>query len=282
MTTGQQPTGPADRAVTVDGVPVRRGSRVRLRPHHRSDIFDLALTGRTAEVATVEEDLEGRTHVAVLLDGDPGRDLGSGTQIAHRFFFAPDELEPLGSPDGGGRPEPRVLVAGVGNIFLGDDAFGPEVAAALLDRPLPPGVHVADFGIRGMDLAYALVDGYDAAVLVDAAPRGRPPGTLHVIEPDLGEAAGAAPEAHGMDPVKVLALARRLSDGALPRVLIVGCEPESCPSGEEPEVTPGLSAPVREAVAKAVPLVEAVVSDLLAELRNRTAARPAPAEGSIR
>src|SRR5262249_12823080 len=158
-------------------------SRVRLRPRQRADILDLALDGRTGEVISVEEDLEGRIHVAVALDGDPGRELGSGAQIGHRFYFAPEELEPLVAED---RPaEPRVLVAGIGNIFLGDDAFGPEVAAALLARPCPPGVQIADFGIRGLDLAYALTDGYDAAVLVDAAPRGERPGTLQVLEPDL-------------------------------------------------------------------------------------------------
>ncbi|MER5183153.1 hydrogenase maturation protease [Streptomyces sp. NPDC002896] len=255
---------PPSRSVTVDGAVLRRGSRVRLRPRQRADIFDMALAGRTAEVAAVEEDLEGRIHVSVTLDGDPGRDLGSGAQIAHRFFFSPEELEPLGDTDDR-TADARVLVAGIGNIFLGDDAFGPEVAAALLARPHPPGVHIADFGIRGMDLAYALGHGYDAAVLVDAAPRGQGPGTLYVIEPE--EPAGEpAPEAHGMDPVRVLALARHLN-GKLPRTLIVGCEPQSCPTGEEAEVGSGFSTPVRHAVARAVDLVESVVDDLLAEAR---------------
>ncbi len=97
----------------------------------------------------------------------------------------------------------------------------------------PEGVHVADFGIRGMDLAYALQDGYDAAVFVDAVPRGDAPGTLFVIEPDL-DTGDAVPEAHGMDPVKVLALAREL--GGLPeRVLVVGCEPKTRMSGDDDE-----------------------------------------------
>lgn len=122
----------------------------------------------------------------------------------------------------------RLLVAGVGNIFLADDAFGPEVIRALGRRPLPPEVRVRDFGIRGMDLAYALLDGYDTAVLVDAAVRGQAPGTLSLIEPDLPDRAtvGAPPEAHGMDPAKVLALAAHLGDEPLPRVLVLACEPE--------------------------------------------------------
>ena len=116
----------------------------------------------------------------------------------------------------------RLLVAGVGNIFLADDAFGPEVIRALDRDPLPPEVRVRDFGIRGMDLAYELLDGYDTAVLVDAAVRGLEPGTLSLIEPELpdGSTAGAPPEAHGMDPAKVLALAAHLGDEPLPRVLV--------------------------------------------------------------
>ena len=105
-------------------------------------------------------------------------------------------------------------------MFLGDDGFGVALAGRLARRALPPGVDVADFGIRGMDLAYALGDGYDAAVLLDAAPRGEPPGTLYVIEPEIEE--GEVPiDAHGMDPVKVLALARALG-GPPPRTLVVG------------------------------------------------------------
>ncbi|WP_318036719.1 hydrogenase maturation protease [Streptomyces chengmaiensis] len=248
------------RTVLVDGVPVGRGSRVRLRPSRRADILDLALTGREAEVDAIEEDLEGQLHLAVLVRDDPGRDLGASGKIGHRFFFTPEEVEPL-EPRGGGAP-PRVLVAGIGNMFLADDGFGPEVVAALRERPTPPGVHLVDFGIRGMDLAYRLLDGYSAALLVDAAPRGEPPGTLSVIEPDLPPET-AMPEAHAMDPVRVLALARRLGDGTLPRVLVLGCEPEVRMTGEEPDVVVGLSVPVKEAVSRAVPLVESLVAELL-------------------
>jgi hydrogenase maturation protease len=254
----------------VNGVSFRPGTRVRLKPSRRADIMDLALTGRIAEVAAVEEDFEGQLHVAVVLEGDPGRDLGAASQIGHRFFFAPDELEPLSGPEGEA-PTHRVLVAGVGNIFMADDGFGPEAATALARHPLPAGVHVADFGIRGMDLAYRMLDGYDTVVLLDATPHGQPPGTLSVIEPDLATlSAEGAPEAHAMDPVKVLALARRLGDGeGLPRVLVVGCEPEVRMNGDEVDVVVGLSEPVREAVERSVPFVESLVADILADAAER-------------
>ncbi|MGV9253161.1 hydrogenase maturation protease [Streptomyces sp. NPDC003697] len=160
----------------------------------------------------------------------------------------------------------RLLVAGVGNIFLGDDAFGPEVIRALGARPLPPEVRVRDFGIRGLDLAYTLLDGFKVVVLVDAAPRGHRPGTLSLVEPDLpGEAAAAVPPgAHGMDPAKVLALAARLGDGPLPRVLVLACEPELLPRDDE-DILPGLSAPVRQAVGRAVGALHTVAAALLAD-----------------
>ncbi|MEU6553821.1 hydrogenase maturation protease [Streptomyces sp. NPDC046915] len=174
---------------------------------------------------------------------------------------------------------PRLLVAGIGNIFLADDAFGPEVIKALAGRPLPAEVHVRDFGIRGLDLAYQLLDGYAAAVFVDAAPRGLAPGTLSLIEadapglPDATDTARHAPEAHGMDPVKVLALAAHLGEGALPRVVVLACEPEAVPSADDPDVTVGLSAPVRDAVERAVPLLHTVVERLLADAGAALAAQ---------
>ncbi|MDT0448489.1 hydrogenase maturation protease [Streptomyces hesseae] len=169
---------------------------------------------------------------------------------------------------------PRVLVAGIGNIFLADDAFGPEVIAALRDHRLPDGVDAADFGIRGMDLVYRLLDGYDAAVLVDAVPRGGPPGTLYVLDIDGSDPgfAPAAPEAHGMDPVKVLATARELAGWeslAFPRVVLVGCEPLVRMRGDEPDVVHGLSDPVRASVGEAVRLLETVVADLLGHATER-------------
>lgn len=169
-------------------------------------------------------------------------------------------------PTPGASPN-RLLVAGVGNIFLADDAFGPEVIRALAARPpLPPEARVRDFGIRGLDLAYELLDGYDIAVLVDAAPRGHLPGTLSLVEPELPDPASAAapPEAHSMDPAKVLALAAHLGDDPLPRVLVLACEPQTVPCGDE-DLVPGLSAPVRDAVGRAVAALHTVVPVLLAD-----------------
>lgn len=156
------------------------GSRVRLRPCGGADIFDLALVGRAATVERVEEDMEGGLHLVVAVDGDPGRDLGARDQLGHRFFVRPDEVEPLP----GEAPSRQVLVAGIGNVFHGDDGFGVEVVRRLRARETPPGVDVVDFGIRGLDLMYALGDGYRTVVLVDAAERGHAPGTVSLIEPD--------------------------------------------------------------------------------------------------
>jgi hydrogenase maturation protease len=248
------------RTVDVGGVPVGRGSRVVLRPGPGADIFDKAIAGKLAVVDKVEEDMEGEVQLAVVVEDDPGRDMGDLRQPGHRFFFSPEEVEPLA-----GQPQPamRVLVAGIGNIFMADDAFGVEVARRLAEREQPPGVEVADFGIRGMDLMYALGEGYDAAVFVDAVPRGEPPGTLSVIEPEVVDGEGAvALDAHGMDPVKVLALARQV--GEVPeRILIVGCEPAVRMTGEEDEVVGELSEPVRAAIDDAVKLVESVVAEMM-------------------
>jgi hydrogenase maturation protease len=159
----------------------------------------------------------------------------------------------------------RILVAGVGNIFLGDDAFGVEVAQRLAQRHLPEGVRVVDFGIRGLDLAYSLLDGYSAVVIVDAAPRGGPPGTLYVLEPGLEttnspEQDTPLMEAHNMDPARVLRLVAALGR-EVPRVLIVGCEPET--SANEEDMPIEISAAVRSAVDEAVTLVESLVARLL-------------------
>jgi hydrogenase maturation protease len=246
------------RSVTVAGVEVGRGSRVVLRPRAGADIFDQAIAGKVAVVDRVDEDMEGSVQLAVVVEDDPGRDLGEMRQPGHRFFFSPEEVEPLA---GQAQPATRVLVAGIGNIFMGDDAFGVEVARRLAGRPLAAGVDVGDFGIRGIDLMYALGEGYDAAVFVDAVPRGEPPGTLSVIEPELSEEGETMLDAHGMDPVKVLSLARQV--GSVPeRILVVGCEPAVRMTGNE-EVVGELSEPVREAIDDAVRLVESVVGGLL-------------------
>jgi hydrogenase maturation protease len=122
-------------------------------------------------------------------------------------------------------------------------------------------VDIADFGIRGMDLAYAMQDSYDAVVFLDATPRGQPPGTLYVIEPDLDDVEMTI-DAHGMDPVKVLALARTLGTEALPRTLVVGCEPQTHMSAEHDPIVAELTEPVRASLDEAVGLVEDLLQDL--------------------
>jgi hydrogenase maturation protease len=238
-------------------VEVGRGSRVVLRPREGADIFDQAIAGKVAVVDRVDEDMEGLVQLAVVVEDDPGRDLGEMRQPGHRFFFSPEEVEPLAGQE---QPTVRVLVAGIGNIFMGDDAFGVEVARRLAELDWPAGVDVADFGIRGVDLMYALGEGYDAAVFVDAVPRGEPAGTLSIIEPEV-EGGEATLDAHGMDPVKVLALARQI--GSVPkRILIVGCEPAVRMTGDEEELVGELSEPVRAAVPAAVELVKSLVKKL--------------------
>ncbi len=158
--------------------------------------------------------------------------------------------------------QPRILVACIGNIFLGDDAFGCEVARRLNARSLPAAVRVVDFGIRSYDLAFALMDGYDVTILVDATPRGNRPGTLYTIEPDLTELDNiqAAPgDAHGLNPMKVLSMVKAMG-GEFKRILLVGCEPARLESMGG-EMT--LSAPVAAAADEAVIVIESLVAELL-------------------
>jgi hydrogenase maturation protease len=158
----------------------------------------------------------------------------------------------------------RTLVAGIGNVFLSDDAFGVEVARVLSSRALPEHVRVEDYGIRGIHLAYDLLDGYDALVLVDAVPMGEPPGTLAVIEPEPGPSSASssgaggelpAVDAHTMSPVVVLATLARLG-GSVDRIVIVGCQPGELGEGM------GLSPAVEAAVAAAADLCLEVVAEI--------------------
>jgi hydrogenase maturation protease len=156
-------------------------------------------------------------------------------------------------------PKKRILVAGVGNIFFGDDAFGCEVAKELALRSLPGGVTVRDFGIRSYDLAYAIME-HEATIIVDTSARGQPPGTVYLIEPnliELDDAPGEAVNAHRMNPVRVLQLVR--SFGGAPRPLfVVGCEPEYLEfTGEL-----GLGEKVRAAIPAAIEMIEKLVADL--------------------
>lgn len=159
----------------------------------------------------------------------------------------------------------RVLVAGVGNIFLGDDGFGVEVVKWLVGRDLPEGVEVVDFGIRGLDLAYALQDDYEAVIFVDALPRGEEPGTVYLVEPEIEDDGVVSLDTHGMDPVKVIKLSRVL--GAPPtRTLVVGCEPQVILSGEDyDDMLMELSDPVEAAVKEAVNMVESLVNKICRE-----------------
>jgi hydrogenase maturation protease len=159
-----------------------------------------------------------------------------------------------------------VLVAGIGNIFLGDDAFGVEVVRDLTTRSMPEGVTVKDFGIRGFDLAYALLDPWDTVILVDALPRGGVPGTLYTLELDLSKMGDIASQdmamnPHGMDPVSVLNLAASMGTIAA-RVLVVGCEPNDF--GDELEGRMGLSAVVQAMVYEACNMVEELAGQALA------------------
>ncbi|HEV7898431.1 MAG TPA: hydrogenase maturation protease [Planosporangium sp.] len=157
-----------------------------------------------------------------------------------------------------------VLVAGIGNVFQGDDGFGVEVARRLLAEPesLPAGVRAADYGIRGVHLAYELLNGYDALVLIDALPQGGVPGTVYVFKPDPvgppSDGPGPVMDAHDMNPQAVLGHVRALG-GVVDRVVVVGCEPA--------DVTDrmGLSPAVEAAVGPAVDTVREVAAELVAE-----------------
>ena len=168
-----------------------------------------------------------------------------------------------------------ILVAGVGNIFLGDDGFGVEVVRRLHERrsdAWPPDVRVIDYGIRGIDLYYALLDGVDLAVLVDATHRDGPPGTLYVIEPSTpntnedftDDAAPVLLSAHDLDPAKVLQAVQAMG-GEVGRIVLVGCEPESLGTEDGQEGRMGLSAPVGAAVQEAVDTIETMIESMQAQ-----------------
>ena len=157
--------------------------------------------------------------------------------------------------------ERQILVAGIGNAFLGDDGFGGNVAQALEKRELPSGVKVFDFGTGGLDLAYEVMRGYDALVLVDVSRQGEPPGTLYVMEPDQAEVEGGFEDGeminpHAMDPQTVLRFVNAV--GGWPgKVLVVACEPLVVE-----EMGMGLSDEVAGAVERAVNVVLEQVEEL--------------------
>jgi hydrogenase maturation protease len=153
---------------------------------------------------------------------------------------------------------PSILVAGVGNIFLGDDAFGVEVVQRIARRPLPEHVRVMDFGIRSYDLAYALMEPWNLTILVDAVSRGEAPGTLYAIQPELPseEPASIDIDAHSMNPVSVIQLVRALG-GNVGRMVVVGCEPQNVDADEAGAL--GLSEAVEAAVDGAIRLIEELI-----------------------
>lgn len=158
----------------------------------------------------------------------------------------------------------QVLVAGVGNIFLGDDGFGSEVARRLAQRPLPDRVRVVDYGIGGIHLAYDLLAGVDLLVVIDALPRGVEPGTVSLVEVVTDDdLAGGTVDSHAMDPATVFASLRSLG-GTVPPTVIVGCEPAD--TGERI----GLSPPVAAAV-------DPTIEQILTLLDERVDERPAAA-----
>ena len=157
----------------------------------------------------------------------------------------------------------RVMIAGVGNMFMKDDGFGGEVIRRILHKEFPEGVEIKDFGTGGLKLAYDLMKGYDALILLDASARGEQPGTLYVIEPNENEVDGNLEngtiiDPHGSDPATVLKFVK--SVGAWPgKVLIVACEPQNTDDFEI-----GLSAPVSAAIDKAIELVQEIVEEIYA------------------
>jgi hydrogenase maturation protease len=158
----------------------------------------------------------------------------------------------------------RILIAGIGNIFFGDDAFGVEVIRELTKSPLPQGINAVDFGIRSYDLAYAIMDGYAATILVDITARGEPPGTVYLIELDpekIGDSEGMVPDGHSLDPVAVLRMTQSLG-GQIEKLYLVACEPAVL---ETEDGRIGLSEPVQAAVPEAVRTIHRLVDKLRSE-----------------
>jgi hydrogenase maturation protease len=171
-----------------------------------------------------------------------------------------------------------ILIAGIGNIFLGDDAFGVEVARSLSNRALPGEVQVKDFGIRGFDLAYTLLDPWHTVILLDALPRNQAPGTLFVLEPDLSGlgnpgAVGMDLNPHGMDPLRVLSLAASVGP-ITAHILVLGCEPGDF--GDELEGRMGLSPQVQAVVEEASDMIEELIKKILAESEDQSMQSQSP------
>ncbi len=155
----------------------------------------------------------------------------------------------------------KILVAGIGNIFMGDDAFGVEVANRMARLTLPEDVTIGDYGIFSHDLACAIMDGYDVTILLDAVQRGQPPGTLHLVELDPDAVCAIENEsvnAHGMNPVAVLQTVKA-QGGTSGRIYLVACE--TAPPGHG-VASLGLSAAIEDAVPRAIEMIQNFISDL--------------------
>ncbi len=154
----------------------------------------------------------------------------------------------------------KILVAGIGNIFLGDDAFGVEMVQRLSATPLPPEVTLADFGIRSFDLAYAMAEDYDVTILLDAISQGQPPGTVSLIEPDIiGSHMGDPIDAHNMNPMRALQMASSLG-GQPRRLYLIACEPAVL---ETEEGQLGLSDQIEAAIPTAIEMLRTLLDELL-------------------
>jgi hydrogenase maturation protease len=246
------PTTDTDDALDGGGRRITTGARVRLAPHpeRRADAMDMFLAGETATVAEICRDLEDRVHVAVTVDASKADDLHAAN--GRYYYFRPDEVEVLDAAP----PirSARVLVAGIGNMFLGDDGFGCAVIQRLASRSFPEWVKVQDFGIGSIHLAYDLLERrYETTIIVDALARGDAPGTLYVLEPDVDGVPAQPADAHTLTVESVLGFLKHIG-GTPGRVVVVGCEAASV----APEM--GLSDAVTAAIDGAVELVMSLIA----------------------
>ena len=248
--------------VVVDGVELRRSSRVRLRPRAGGDVLDLALAGRDGGGRERSRRTStGNVQLAVTVVGRPG-----ARPRRPQAARAPLLLRARARSSRSATSATRVLVAGIGNVFLGDDGFGVALADRLARRELPAGVEVVDYGIRGMDLAYALVDGWDAVVLLDARRAAARPARCTSSSPSSTTARSRSTPT-GWTPSRCSRSPAR-SGGALPRTLVVGCEPLTRMSGDEDDVVAELTEPVRAALDEAVLLVEELLEEVIDDPRG--------------
>ena len=220
----------------------------------------------------IEQDFEDRVYVAVDIDDDPGRTLVCEAP-GHRFFFGVEEVELLKHGESVMNP-PRILIAGIGNIFFGDDAFGVEVVASTGGRVAAGGSSRRRFRHPRHRFGLCPADGYGFAILVDAVQRGGAPGTVYLIEPDVDAPDVFPPsmDAHSLDPSRVLGLARSLG-GKVARVFLVGCEPASF---ETEEGSMELSVPVQAAVTEALEIIDSLVAKIRSETFAELEALEAP------